>query len=59
MLTYGPPIMLSFAVDEPSSCGSLTPQSQPQLTEAQKLKAIESYALIAASHAVSVQKNND
>lgn len=56
MLTYGPQIMLSFAVDEPSSCGSLSPQSQPQLTEAQKLKAIESYALIAASHAVSVQK---
>lgn len=55
MLTYGPQIMLSFAVDESTSCGSPHYESQPQLSEAQRLKAIESYALIAASHAVSVQ----
>ena len=56
MLTHGPQIMLSFAVDEPDACGSLQYQQQAQLTEAQRLKAIESYALIAASYAVSVQK---
>lgn len=56
MLTQGPQIMLSFAVDEPDACGSLQYQQHAQLTEAQRLKAIESYALIAASYAVSVQK---
>ncbi len=54
MLTHGPSISLSFAIEEPTACGSL--HTLPPLTEAQRLKAIESYALIAASHPVSVKK---
>ncbi len=52
MLTHGPTITLSFCVEEPTACESL--HTQP-MTEAQRLKAIESYALIAASHPVSTQ----
>ncbi len=59
MLTHSPQITLSFAVDEPNSCASMQSQSPPQLTEAQRLKAIESYALIAASYAVSTLKSSD
>ena len=55
MLPQAPPITLSFAIEEPTSCGTL--QSKSHLTDAQRLKAIESYALIAASHAVSTQKS--
>ncbi len=54
MLTHGPAITLSFAVDAPTACGTI--HAQPPLTEQQRLKAIESYALIAASHPVSVKK---
>ena len=54
MLTHGPAITLSFAVDAPTACGTI--HAQPPLTEEQRLKAIESYALIAASHPVSVKK---
>lgn len=54
MLSHGPSISLSFAIEEPTACGSI--HAQPPLTEAQRLKAIESYALIAASHPVSVKK---
>ena len=54
MLSHDPSISLSFAIEEPTACGSL--HTQPPLTEAQRLKAIESYALIAASHPVSVKR---
>ncbi len=54
MLTHSPAITLSFAVDAPTACGTI--HAQPPLTEEQRLKAIESYALIAASHPVSVKK---
>ncbi len=54
MLTHGPAITLSFAIDAPTACGTI--HAQPPLTEEQRLNAIESYALIAASHPVSVKK---
>lgn len=51
MLSQAPSITLSFAVEDSVAGGC--EQVLPPITEAQRLKAIESYALIAASHAVS------
>ena len=54
MLPQAPPITFSFATEESTLCGSL-PTTTP-LTDAQRLKAIESYPLISASHAVSTKR---
>lgn len=51
MPSHAPSITLSFAADD-SVADGLKPVLPP-FTEAQRLKAIESYALIAASHSVS------
>lgn len=55
MFSYAPSITLSFAVEETQSnqqC-SIQQQAPNPLTKEQRLNAIESYALIAASHSVS------
>ena len=57
MSSHAPSITLSFAADE-TVAGGLKPVLPP-FTDAQRLKAIESYALIAASHSVSSHNAND